>query len=546
MLSYLIEMVHQEFKFTYGLAKPIKLKGTKKISSVCELLKCWALLLSIGHLHGTFAFEKASLKLICRDDKLKANFLNRFRNSDIYNKAKKIVEREDYYRLYHLLTILKLRKYSKRSKKTVGDKALLNRFKQYVSYYINPVDQSLRRAKDVYNVLRRIAYIILDTHYCNILFSFQNTQITAETIKASLKKENDGYSSNLWDALGKFLYFELYKSTSSIFIENLAYRSLFLRMKSKQKDLKFIVNQLFVADSSFIDQTFNKYLKKNKIDLNGDHGYKEELKLSISGISLFNLEKDLDRLRSIINQKDDFLNYDVCKNPRGGHNTIYLFFRKMTHAKHNPRIIDFCFRFLCEKCLDSENICEENMPEEIKKILNVIGISHSFLNSDNWTNLLVFLFKIIFKERCATTIDNRQNPRGLNAMFLGPAAFRDIDIQQIKNDEVKMLLSVVESIYSQSEIKNKIVIFPYNIKLRDKKNKDDLGDIDTALLNMTEDKKLVLYLLQSKKLGQSYSKVEKQAKVIKNLLLSKYCNKNNAQIEKMPKGKVAVLKINLK
>ena len=191
MIIYLIELVHQEFKFLYPLSGSIKKKKKKRkiiISSIAELLKCWALLLPIGHLHGTFAFEKAFLKFLFHNPAKKDNFLKNFKClKKVYKQIEDIIETGDYYRIHQAFAILKLLKQSN----SENDRDIIDNAIQYLSFYLDPNTKLLRRAREVFSILRQIAYVLLDSHYSNLLFSFSNPQITLDTIGSTLRKKDE-------------------------------------------------------------------------------------------------------------------------------------------------------------------------------------------------------------------------------------------------------------------------------------------------------------------------------------------------------------------
>jgi len=115
-ILYLIEQAKPFIK----ISNNVKLKEIN-ISSGEELLKCWALLLFTGHLHGTFSTERALLKKLKEEDYDKL-FKKLFEDDRLRENLKKIVDDEKLFHVFYILTAYKTLKMRKEYYETHKEK----------------------------------------------------------------------------------------------------------------------------------------------------------------------------------------------------------------------------------------------------------------------------------------------------------------------------------------------------------------------------------------------------------------------------------------
>lgn len=564
MLSYLIELIKQddEFKHRYNLSRSYEEKEVRVLSSISELLKCWAFLLPMGHLHGTFPQERAVLRIINLNKDIHSDFLERFRvYPGIQKQVQTIIKNDDYYKLHQVFAVLKLHdlKTSTKSKDIAKqDKALINKYIKFLSYYIDPTKRVFKRAKSIFSDLRRIAYILLDSYYCNLIFSFNANHISQETIKASLRRESeDSYISNLWTALDSYLMKELYKNTECILIENLAYRAFFTRLFNEKKKISFLVDLLWMPDSGYMEKTFNDYLAKFKINLHQDCDYKEALALSINGLRLFDIEDRLDGVRKVVNdrRKVAYLNYVADKNIKTHAVDIFIYLRKLKRGHSNVQLARNLVNLLIRLCIASQKNIGGTIPLFIRKFLTSkggpFGTYYSILGSGNWNKLVFFMITLAIKSKYALRAVPIDKDIRFDALLLDRKNIKKFNelLPKQKNSELEDLIKLASDILNhnkQKSIKSKIIVYPFNVKIVSKDNKKEEGDIDSVLINFIPNILIEMYLLQSKVKGQRYKSSKNQASSVRKMLITRLGGSNKTEIFRLSsKSKTAVLKINL-
>jgi hypothetical protein len=129
--------------------------GRFRFSSGSELLSCWSLLLNTGHIKWTFAAERVLLQELWRQTAARASFEAKL--SPIQRAGlRSVLKAGDPYRLYPFVAAHRL-------PITVGGD--LTPWSAAIDAYVQPDSDQIRRLRQLYRALRRIAYLALDTTY---------------------------------------------------------------------------------------------------------------------------------------------------------------------------------------------------------------------------------------------------------------------------------------------------------------------------------------------------------------------------------------------
>ena len=521
LLIHLIKLVHHEksLKKKFAISRPVIIKKEKLCSSIAELLKCWAFLLQIGHLHGTFPSEKAMLREILSTERNKNNFLDRFRSLNEYPKIEKIVIGQDYYRISYVFLIWKLLKIKKNKR---GDqRKAINKLLSIALLYLNSEHKSIVSAKKIYRMLHRIAFVLLDSYYCDSIFCFNQRRMTSDTIISSMSKgKHENNLLRLWNNLENYLTQELYKNPQSVFIENLAYRALLTSGHKGHSSINTLLgNCLHYVNSQYEEKTFDRYLKKYNISLNQELLYSEHLLLSLIGLDMFSLELSVDKIRQIINKKSDYLNFDISKNQLTNNCEVRIFLKDVSINIH---VIKKLLPFLLKSSLKSHRNFKSRYSGKILKVFKIISGPFGFPNDENFSSLILFILNVILKDEYVLV--KKQIHNSFSSFVYDartkPFNFKDSG-DKGKSQELEDMFNLASDIYKKNKKRkgnSKIICLPFNIDIEDNEKNRSLTDIDSIIVNFNSKSKVDLFLLQSKSGKQSYSKAEKQAKKIINVL----------------------------
>lgn len=171
LIMRLAEMSKDHVKEAH-LAADLKLDDETQVSSGVELLKCWAMLLNIGHFVWTFTAEKAFLAEVKRSSRLRRELLSAMPDADTERYARNVLRDEDVYAAYHLLCFLQLSSWKGTGGFQVAWRTIL---KAYCLGETN--DPGVRRALRIYRQIRTLAYLILDPAYTPSLVSVDSTEL---------------------------------------------------------------------------------------------------------------------------------------------------------------------------------------------------------------------------------------------------------------------------------------------------------------------------------------------------------------------------------
>jgi hypothetical protein len=160
------------------LSNEVRLGDGSRFSSGSELLKCWTLLLNVGHLVWTFSTERLLLLELWRRRESRREFVELF-PADLRPWAERLLRDGRVYSLFQALGLVRLRELCDAQGVPTAELALWSRALREYSVADEASDQT-RRLRPIYQRLRRIAYLGLDTHYVPTPVSLNLGQVLAD------------------------------------------------------------------------------------------------------------------------------------------------------------------------------------------------------------------------------------------------------------------------------------------------------------------------------------------------------------------------------
>jgi len=188
---------------------------TGSISSGFELLNCWSLLLNLGHLQFTFATERALLLEVWQDSGgARREFLSVFADdSELQEWARSVLKHTDVYQFYQALSFVRLRTLVKQF-----DTASWTQYWHILRAYVL-ADQDVQRLCWLFDRIRRVAYLILDSSYTPSSLGLNPTSLFSDK-----------------EALAKLLMDPLYGEEDVLLpVERYMYRSIYLASSVLEK-----------------------------------------------------------------------------------------------------------------------------------------------------------------------------------------------------------------------------------------------------------------------------------------------------------------------
>ncbi len=140
----------------------VQLADRSTVTSGLELMKCWALLLNVGHLVWTFAAERALLFELWEHRSTREAFpLLVADDESVRDWAAEILRAGRYYQLFHALAFIRLRSFPDAGADRLAWEPILR------AHVLNhPTEPpGLVKLRSIYRQLRRLAYLALDTQF---------------------------------------------------------------------------------------------------------------------------------------------------------------------------------------------------------------------------------------------------------------------------------------------------------------------------------------------------------------------------------------------
>lgn len=192
------------------LKSSVSLGSGLTLSSGQELLKCWAMLLNVGHLQWTFAAERALLFELWANRQLRLQFpLDIDSDPDVQTWAGGLLKEARVYQLYQALAFFRMKGLAADDQHPLLDQ-WLGLLRAYVLETAS--SQQVARLRAIYREIRRVAYMALDAHYTPSVVTVDAHQLFTNIAKlANLVTEVTRTEDQL-AAVERHLYRDVYLS----------------------------------------------------------------------------------------------------------------------------------------------------------------------------------------------------------------------------------------------------------------------------------------------------------------------------------------------
>jgi hypothetical protein len=207
-----------------------------------DLIKCWALLLNIGHLNWTFPTKRILLEVL-HDEKLHTKLIDGIEDEEIKKKAKEILEFRDYNHFYQILAYLRFKCLYEKYRDKI-DEIWFKRYEWMLKKYIvddfsDKVKESkIIHLKNLYRNVRKIAFLLLDSFYTpsglnlSPVLLFGNPELMLSIVFGETE------ISNTLKFLNRQLYKSVYLNEKVLAIHSLYYNPLKEELLRKVENLK--------------------------------------------------------------------------------------------------------------------------------------------------------------------------------------------------------------------------------------------------------------------------------------------------------------------
>lgn len=241
-----------------------KINDFDKYPSTAEILQCLILLTNIGYCDGTFSTNRAWLNNI----KTHTNIYKAFK-SGLDKRDHKILDRIldefDFYNLHILFALFLLQRYRRTDNGHIEfSSELLRKY-----YYKDSSNVHLTKIWDVFQSVRKISFLTLDSLYAPVPFSLRLTSIVLSFSQyyEEIFIKKSAYKSAI-DELEKVLQNSVYLSSESILNTNKAASEINIFIDNKKDEINSLKDVYLNINCKSELET--KWKKHNEPDWNRD------------------------------------------------------------------------------------------------------------------------------------------------------------------------------------------------------------------------------------------------------------------------------------
>jgi len=231
------------------------------------LIKCCALLLSIGHLDWTFPTKRILLEVL-HDKKLHTKLIEGIEDEEIKKRAKEILEFRDYNHLYQILAYLRFKCLYEKYRDKI-DEIWFKRYEwMFKKYIVDDFSDKVKESKiihfkNLYRNVRRIAFLLLDSFYTpsglnlSPVLLFGNPELMLSIVF------DETEISNTLKFLNRQLYKSVYLNEKVLAIQSLYYEPLKEELTRKVENLKSEENVCEFIEEIYESLDIQKIRKEN-------------------------------------------------------------------------------------------------------------------------------------------------------------------------------------------------------------------------------------------------------------------------------------------
>ncbi len=295
----IIKVVTKLFKHIEGLSvsNDVDLPGiSKKISSGEELIKCWIIILNLGHTNYTFGVERILLRKCIEDKEFREKIFEEYINREYRKWANRIVDNYIYEDFFKVLALVQINQISNR--KTKGF------YRQIFKSLVFPIDEikfkdyhqkeKIVKLRTLFERIRMLSQIAIDSFYSHLPVEFKLNQSIINLDQIISSKNQDLDYKKLYASLGAFLAKEIY----------LHPRAIAITMKYEREGLKKLEAGKWKTD-------FSEFLRNVRTDGFGEPSIRDwrvflRITLTRNNVTQRNLYATIVELEKCIGKKHVF------------------------------------------------------------------------------------------------------------------------------------------------------------------------------------------------------------------------------------------------
>lgn len=179
----------EHLRLSAELKKFGKLPNQQKFPSGTDILQCLALLTNIGHFKETFAASRAFLHVLRKERNVRKAFSSGLDKND-RQLLKQVINDFDEYRIHLMIALFLLQRYKRLKYGSEHVKFCSQLLRKYLCKD-EEENHSLKRLLNLYDSVRRTAYLVLDSYNSPIPFKIDTNSLFLDSIAYQLFSEEN-------------------------------------------------------------------------------------------------------------------------------------------------------------------------------------------------------------------------------------------------------------------------------------------------------------------------------------------------------------------
>lgn len=502
-----------------------------------EILQCLAILTNMGHLPGTFAASRTLLNLLEENSNNIRNGYKKGLDSESKQIFNTVLEEFDIFKVHLLNAIFLMERYRR-----------INDSSSYIDFSINLLksyllrkDKSLEKLWSIYDGIRRLAFLILDSTYAPLPFnlSFESINTNISEIFDDIINEKNSDIINALNQINNIIEDSLYMSSESLLtVANYAEQlnSNFKEINVDCRKLSIVRDLLEPPQKNFNEFTsvFQEY---SEVNIPERKWCKDAiLELKYKDIRAF---KELFPKNFVKWENECMYNIGNAYvasgylNKKNIFKVVYSPAKSLASTKKTIKCFDIVEEAMkLENCLSKSEYFNPNQEENYKSIF--IYLLNTIFKGDNF-------YKLEYKQLENSSLKPYFKIRGTKKAAEKLKKYMVAAQEKLNEDEIHEIKVIYDTLIG-IDYKGNVLVFAGATKVFEKNNTTESAEFD-GIIYFPYERERFIYIIEAKNRSHGNTYAKKQLDKRLNKLINKEVI--NYSIENIEdNGAMAILSIN--
>lgn len=478
-----------------------KLSNQQGYISGKDLLQCLSILVNLGHFPSTFADSRVWVHILAKNEKkIRSGMKSGLSTVEEKELLDKYTKEFDSYNIHLVNALFLLDRYKNFTKNEDIDL-----YKRILTEYILKNNEALIRYWDIYNLIRKISYIVLDSNYAPIPFNLDLSSIilNINNYNNSIQGMSNSFNNTL-DQINNVLEASVYLDKNSIIVSSIKSNKLYDAYSKIDEVFDKVSSVRKVLEPINKSQSYinNIFQGQNNLFLS----YKDWYDDDVLDLTYNNIEKSLEVFpkdafefeQTLVKKIGSRTSYVGASYPpiRNKFRLVLVNKKSISPNKKTKKILDALYEVMKFNCdlLEKDYSVESDINKEILTSL----LRNIFFEHQNKYEYEFF-------------INNMDLPilysRGASTLLRKVYRFINEVKGSLTNDQLLELRKTAE-VLSSLKYQGPILVHLGSTKIKDKISNQVKAEFDGLIFIPKKDK--FLYIIESKNKSKGHTEASRQ------------------------------------